>query len=317
MAKCLLPVASLCWGDLSPRGVRIWSWIFWLLSWPFLAGKRRVVRTNLRIAFPELAEGELEHLCQKNILHILGMGLDWLHFLKHPEDATARLDVSEEFRRECSQANPQGKYPSALYCTLHLGNWEVASRLSYVTGRPGAVVVARFKLDFLNDLARRLRTEGDDTEVIPAHGAAYGVMRALMKGRNVGILIDQNVSPRDGGIFRKFFGLPATASRLPAAIARHLQVPVYVASCIKDSSGRFHMEYESLEKDAWEYASDEELTGAIFAAYEQLIRRHPEQYLWSYTRWRYIPANAKSAELGKYPFYASQKKYECPEELLS
>ena len=282
-----------------------------------MGAKRRVVRANLRIAFPEMPEEEMRRICRENILHLLGMGLDWLHFLKHPEDATARLEVGEDFRRDCGRANPQGKYPTALFCTLHLGNWEVASRVSYVTGRPGAVVVAQFRLELINDLARRLRTGGDDTEVIPAHGAAYGVMRALMKGRNVGILIDQNVSPKDGGIFRKFFGLPATASRLPAAIARHLQVPVYVASCIKDADGRFHMEYESLEKDAWEYASDGELTGAIFAAYERLIRRHPEQYLWSYTRWRYIPANVKAADKGKYPFYARQKKYECPEELLS
>ncbi|MCQ2396723.1 MAG: lysophospholipid acyltransferase family protein, partial [Lentisphaeria bacterium] len=277
---------------------------------------RRVTSANLAVAFPEKSDAERRRIARASIMHLILLGFDWLHQLKHPHECTKNLEVSEEYRRDCSALNPNSRCQAALYCTLHLGNWEALSRISYVTGRAGAVVVARFKIDWLNQLSERLRTSGDGTKVIPAEGAARGVLRALLSGLNVGILIDQNVSPRKGGIFQNFFGLPATVSRHPAVIARKLQIPVYVCSCIRHDDGIFRTEYAMLEKNAWEFESDEALTAAIYRAYEELIKRHPEQYLWSYNRWRAIPANASDELAAKYPFYASRKKFDCPPNLL-
>ncbi len=317
IGKSLLPVIFFLWGDLSPRAVRLWAWIFWVLAWPFQWSDRRVIRQNLLVAFPEKSEWERRRIGRESQLHFIGTALDWLHTLKHPESAEERLEKTPEFVKNCTASNPSGKSPSAIYCTLHLGNWETASRISYLTGRPGAVVVARFKVEWFNDLAKRLRTDADDTTVIQRDGAARGVLQALDAGRNVGILIDQNVSPRQGGIYQNFFGLPATTSRLPAYAARKRQVPLYVVACIKRPDGAFFMDYCPMEKNAWEYDSDEALTAAVFRAYEELIRRHPEQYLWSYRRWRSIPANTPSTIVAKFPSYAVQKKYTCPEELFS
>jgi len=35
-----------------------------------------------------------------------------------------------------------------------------------------------------------------------------------------------------------------------------------------------------------------------------LIRAYPEQYIWCYKRWRYLPPQADEALQTKYPFYA-------------
>lgn len=310
--KAMLPVFEFLWGDLSPRGKRVWSWIFWVLSWPLLWEKRRVTNANLKVAFPEKSAAERSRIARESMLHLMGLGFDWIHQLKSPHEYTRTLEIPDDYRENCSALNPDSRCQAALYCTLHLGNWEAQSRVSYVTGRPGSVVVARFKVNWFNELSERLRTAGDDTKVIPAEGAARGVLRSLLSGLNVGILIDQNVSPNDGGVFQKFFGLPVSVSRLPAVIARKLQIPVYVCSCIRHPDGICRMEYALLERNAWEYESDDALTAAIYRAYEQLIRRHPEQYLWSYRRWRSIPANASESVASRFPYYATRKKYDCP-----
>ncbi len=309
---------AFLWGNLSPRGVVVWGWIFWFFSWPFLFGQRRNALANLSIAFPESDKTWRKRTMRRMFHHFLCSGLDWLHFLRHPEDVSGRLRVTPEFRDGCIDGVPGGPSRPVLFCTPHLGNWEMESHISLLTGgHPGAVVVARFTRGWLNFLAEWLRTGNSDTVTIPAKGAARGVLKALREGRHVGMLIDQNVSPRHGGIFVKFFGLPAATSPLPAALARRLKTPVRVVACLRDDdTGKFYMDYEPLPRESWEYPDDEELTSAILTAYEALIRRHPEQYLWIYHRWRYIPSNLPPEKRGKFPFYALDKKYPCPEDQL-
>lgn len=308
LGRALLPVLGFLLGDLSPRAARFWSRFIWVVTWPFLFRSRRIVKANLEIAFPGKSPEERRRIARAAFIHLFGLGLDWLHFLKYPNDSQTRIRNSEEFRRLHTEPNPESKYPSIIYCTPHLGNWELEAHISFLTGRPGSVVAAVFNVDWFNELAERLRTNDSDTQVIPAHGAARGVLRALVSGRNVGLLIDQNIPPRKGGVFEDFFGLPATTSRMPAMIARRLKVPIHIVACVKDEGdGLFTMVDEPLPGNAWEFASDEELTAEIMAAYERLISRYPEQYLWQYTRWRYIPEGVSPETAAKYPFYAKRK----------
>jgi chorismate mutase len=53
-----------------------------------------------------------------------------------------------------------------------------------------------------------------------------------------------------------------------------------------------------------EYDSDEALAQAMMSVLEDLIRQYPEQYVWLYKRWRYIPLDAPAEIAGKYPGYA-------------
>ena len=307
-------LASRLWGDLSPRAETRWAKILLFCASPFLRKQRKTALANLRIAFPRMDKRERRALARKMFLHFAVLGLDWLHFLRFPQHAVNRLHVPPEIRKACTISNPDSPCPSTLFCTPHLGNWELEAHIGYISGRPGAVVVARFHLDWLNKMAERLRSWDQQTRLIPAAGAALGVYRALKEGRNVGILIDQNVSPRHGGIFLKFFGLPAVTSPMPAAIARRLAVPVQVVSCIRLPDGTYTMEHAPLPKNAWEYASDEELTADILRAYETLIQNHPEQYLWFYPRWKYLPANVSPEGAAAFPPYAIPQRYPCPKE---
>ena len=41
---------------------------------------------------------------------------------------------------------------------------------------------------------------------------------------------------------------------------------------------------------------------------EDFIRRYPDQYVWLYKRFRYIPLDADEALAARYPFYAERVK---------
>jgi lauroyl/myristoyl acyltransferase len=84
---------------------------------------------------------------------------------------------------------------------------------------------------------------------------------------------------------------------------------------VKKADGNFALEIEALP-EAEKFSSPEELTAAIMKGYEMVIRRHPEQYLWLYPRWRYIPSNASEEYRKRFPFYARIRNYEAPDEII-
>lgn len=306
IGKLCLPIVQCLWGNLSTRWVRRWAKVFYVITWPFTAHTRKIVRSNLAIAFPDLNDKQINGLIPNNIQYIFELGLDWLHFLTYPTDINKRLIIPPEIDAFRKTRASDTSLPPALFCTLHLGNWELASHVSYLTGRKGAVVTARFTVEWFNELTAKMRTTETDTVLIPSQGAARGMLQSLKEGYDLGILIDQHVSPKRGGVFLNFFGLTVTTSLLPATIAIRHRMPVYLVACYKRPDGNFGIEMGQLPKSTVQYSSASELTQDILHGYEKLIRRHPEQYLWLYRYWRVCPANAPQDYFQRYPFYARQ-----------
>lgn len=299
----------LCFGRLSLAATRRTArWLAWLIT-PFIGGSRRVIETNLRIALPELSPDEIRVLRQKNIRHMIELGLDIIQFLQRPQAIADRMELPE-------MPPVVRKGEGIIFCLPHLGNWEAVINIYPHTGNPCAAVAASFSSEKLNRLLTRERTSSG-AELIPIVGAAFKVGKALRAGKHVGMLIDQNVSPKNGGYFINFFGLPAPTSKLPAVLARRNQVEIMTGACIKLPNGHFTLCLQPLPKPVAEYADEIELTRDILHANEQLIRRYPEQYVWLYKRWRYIPSNGSAALQQHYPFYATNKEYDCPAAVLA
>ena len=117
------------------------------------------------------------------------------------------------------------------------------------------------------------------------------------------MLVDQNTPLEEGGAYVSFFGLPATISRAPAVLARRLGLEVVAAACLRTESG-FRMVTVPLPMPVSAYADDQSLLQAIIAANEALVRAHPEHYVWTYRRWRYVPDDCQPDLRARYPFYA-------------
>jgi len=118
------------------------------------------------------------------------------------------------------------------------------------------------------------------------HGVRL-MLRALRDRQIVGLLPDQ-VPSRGEGVWAPFFGRPAFTMTLPARLARShdaLVLLLYAQRLPRGAGYRIHWEplNEALSGDALQDAA------RINRAMEQLILRCPEQYLWSYNRYK-VPA---------------------------
>jgi KDO2-lipid IV(A) lauroyltransferase len=131
-------------------------------------------------------------------------------------------------------------------------------------------------------------------KLVPADATGVRALhRALHDGAVGGILPDQDPG-RGSGIFVPYFGVAANTSVLPVRLASKLRLPVLFiwAERLPRAAG-FRIHIERAADDLGD-PDPERATTALNREVERLVRRLPEQYLWSYKRFRYRPPGEPS-----------------------
>lgn len=170
-----------------------------------------------------------------------------------------------------------------LYLTPHLGCFEIAGR--HLTRHGPLTAMFRPSRSPVLDAVIATARGMPNLHTVPTnrHGVREFV-RALKRGEAVGMLPDQ--VPREGdGLWLPFFGDYALTVTLPARLALQTGVAVILSAGERLPWGRgWRIHYLRLPDPLPQ--TPEALTLAINQAMETLIRRFPEQYLWSYNRYK-------------------------------
>lgn len=263
---------------------------------------RKLIIANLKIAFPEKDNREIRKIARASCTHVVLFSMEFFWFTNRHDKLSKRMYISEEQKElmaKCREIKT-----GLIWVVPHLGNWELGRIGISNAGFPMSVVARTMDNPHINSLINSSR-KADGSEVIPAKGAVKGIIKALKQGSIIATLVDQNTRARDGGIFVDFFGLPVSASRAPAMFGRKFNAQLAISGAIRKGY-EYEMIFEKLPKSANEYSSDEALIQEIMKLLENLVRKHPEQYLWMYERWRYIPENIDQGKRQCYPYYATE-----------
>lgn len=200
------------------------------------------------------------------------------------DTAVQRVVAHDEHVADAARA--EGK--SLLYLTPHLGCFEISARYM-AREHPMTVLYRPHRKAALAPLVESMRAT-PTMHTAPANlNGVRQLVRALRRGEAVGILPDQ-VPGQGEGIWAPFFGRPAFTMTLPGRLAMMDNVAVIAAACERLPRGQgWRLHLERLEGPP---PTDPAAQAAwINAAMERLIRRFPEQYLWSYNRYKQ-PAGA-------------------------
>ena len=171
-----------------------------------------------------------------------------------------------------------------LFLTPHLGCFEIAA--SYAALRlPLTVLYRPPKLAWLEPLMRSARTRGQGRIAPTSLAGVRRLLKALRSGEAVGVLPDQ-VPGFGEGAWAPFFGRMAYTMTLIGRLQKATGCAVILACSRRLPGGRgFRLEFEALAEDLDGLEGPARLNRAV----ERVIRRCPEQYLWSYNRFK-VPA---------------------------
>lgn len=168
-----------------------------------------------------------------------------------------------------------------LFLTPHIGCFEIAAL--YAARRlPITILYRPPKLAWLEPLLRAGRTGGLATLAPTNLTGVRRLLKALRGGEAVGLLPDQ-VPGTGEGAWAPFFGRPAFTMTLAGRLQRATDCVVLIAFARRLPAGRgFELTLESLDGDL----SGPDGTERLNAAVERVVRHCPEQYLWSYNRYK-------------------------------
>ncbi len=179
-----------------------------------------------------------------------------------------------------------------LFLTPHLGCFEISARYVAAQDIPLTVMFRPPRIPALAPLLDTARNTSG-VKAVPANlNGVREFVRALRRGESVGLLPDQ--APGEGdGVWAPFFGRMAYTVTLPGRLAAQTGVPVILVAGERLPRGRgWRVHFMRVPEPL---PADPQAQAALFnATMEQLIRRIPHQYLWSYNRYK-IPRGAPPA----------------------
>jgi KDO2-lipid IV(A) lauroyltransferase len=179
-----------------------------------------------------------------------------------------------------------------IFLTPHMGCFEITS-LYYAARHPITVLYRPPKLKWLQPLIDAGRVRGQVTLAPTDLSGVRALFKALRRGEAIGILPDQ-VPGQGEGVWADFFGRPAYTMTLVGRLAHSTDAAVVLAAAFRLPYGKgFELWLEPLPEGL--PAEPAAAARFINAAIESLVRRRPEQYLWSYNRYK-APKGVPSAE---------------------
>ncbi len=248
-----------------------------------LAAKRRnIAARNIALCFPELSAAEQEMLVRDNIestaiaLFETGMAWFWPHSRLRKLFNISGLEHIEA-------AEGQGVLLMAFhFTTLDIGGAFVCMSMSIdAMYRPHKNPV----YDYVQRKGRERHSAATD---VVTRDDVREMLRRLKAGRTIWYAPDQDYG-KGHSVFVPFFGIPAATVTATAKFARLGKAKVIPFAQYRRADGSG---YDVEIYPPWEdFPSGDETADAarINVTAEQLIRPHPEQYLWSHRRFKSRP----------------------------
>lgn len=266
---------------------RLASAVGWLLT-VLPNALRRHSAANIRLCLPELDAPAQRRLLNRSIVETCRTAFEAGPLWLWPE-ARIRPLMGEALDVEpVDTAVRAGR--GVILATPHLGSWEMAGHFCAL--RWGITNLYRPpRIPELDTLIRRGRERlGARMAATDARGIRR-LYQALAAGAVIGILPDQDPGD-DGGVFAPFFGVPANSMVLLGRLARKTGAAVFFGFCerLPGTQGyRFHF---LPAPDGIADPDPAVAAAAMNRGVEACVRRCPEQYQWSYRRFRTRPSGA-------------------------
>jgi KDO2-lipid IV(A) lauroyltransferase len=183
---------------------------------------------------------------------------------------------------EAARADGRG----LLFMTPHLGCFEITCR--YIARHvPMTILFKPSRIAAVDQLLREARNRSTVCAVPADLAGVRALLRCLRRGEAVGLLPDQ-VPTEGGGQLAEFFGQPALTMTLPEGLVRRAQPRVlFAVGERRVTDGVWQLHFLDHQGEC--------TPAAINRAMEGLIRRWPDQYLWSYNRFRGAPPAGEAA----------------------
>lgn len=268
--------AALPYGLVARLGEALGSLLY------LIPGRRRhIVRTNLRLCFPEQSIAERDHLARTSFQHVirsyLERGTQWYgsaRALSRLVQVDSAIDLQDRYEQP------------TIFLGFHFAAIE-ATCLYYSILHPMASLYTPMSDEVTNAISKGQRSRFG-TEMIPRHGSARDILKVLKSGKPVMLAADMDFGLRDS-VFVPFFGIEACTLTAVSRLAQlsGARVVPFVSEVLPDYRGYKLQIHPALAGFPSGDVRADALTMNQFL--EARIRETPDQYYWVHRRFKRRP----------------------------
>ncbi|MCM8780185.1 MAG: lysophospholipid acyltransferase family protein [Candidatus Omnitrophica bacterium] len=248
---------------------------------------RDIAYKNLRIALAREKSPQVLRAILKKNFQGFAQNFAELLCLGRINKAYVEKYLVIEGRQHIEAAFKRGK--GVIFSGVHEGNWELSNASISLLGYPFSIIAETQRNKLLNALLDKYR-RAKGYGVIPANSRLRSIIHCLKFNQGVGVVMDHGALQE--GVLVEFFNrlayTPTGALRLAIKYDAAL-----LLGYVYRLNGPYHKlvimppftlsRSPDLEKDL--YLNLRKINSQI----EDFIKAHPEEYLWSYKRWKNSP----------------------------
>lgn len=285
---CFVKFCSFISSFFSRRVLRLsGSWLGFLW-YDVFAFRKKIIQSNLEIAFPEWTAEKRNQVGRESVYQ-LGYNFGEFFLIPNLNSQWVQENVVFEGWENVEKAKAAGK--GMLLLTLHLGNGDLATNTIAMRGLDLYLITKRFKTAWFDKLWFSVRG-AQGVKYIDAHSPnnAFEILKALKKNAGVVFVLDQYMG-KPFGVASKFFGKSTGTAYGLALFAQKTKAPVLPIYTFEGPDNKLHVVVDPALDTASLVTEDKDetiskLTQSFNDKLEEIVRAHPEQWMWVHRRWK-------------------------------
>ncbi|MGB6154079.1 MAG: lysophospholipid acyltransferase family protein [Pricia sp.] len=245
--------------------------------------RKKVVRNNLKLVFPEKSETErrkietdfYRHMCDMFLEMVKTMNLSKSEVKKRY--AVQNIEVLQEIEKE----------KSVLIVCSHYANWEWNVSINNYVEAKGYAVYQKVGNPYFDRWIRKVRARWNTT-LITSQDTVKTVVRNKRDGivGIFGMVSDQSPQFHRAQYWTEFMGIKVPVINGAETMARKMDLAVVFLKVSKVKRGYYKAELIPITT-AGSSTKKNEITDRFLRLAEQQIREKPEHYLWTHKRWKH------------------------------
>jgi len=246
-----------------------------------------IINANLKLAFnnslPKSKRDEIGIDVFYNLLQTI------IGIIKREKMTREEILKDIEFKNSHILKKAIKENRKVIFITGHYSNWELLSVGVALEFNIKLVAVGRRLDSKLMDKLLKKNRELHGVEMVYRKGAIKNLIKALRDGKFVGLLVDQHLGEKQGGVVVDFFGHRVFHSPAASILARNLDALIIPTFISTDDYKKYQITfYKPLDivKSKDKSGDILKITQAQALATQKVIEKNPNQWFWVHKRWK-------------------------------
>ncbi|MCL5128320.1 MULTISPECIES: lysophospholipid acyltransferase family protein [unclassified Algibacter] len=256
----------------------------YVLIYYIIGYRKKVVASNLRLAFPDKSDRELAVIQKKFYHHLCDMILEAIKSITISEAEIKKRYVFTNLE-EIYKLEKENK--SIILLMGHYASWEWIFILQAHVNHKGYAVYKQLSNKYFDALVKRIRAKYN-SHLITTKETVPTLLRAKLNKELTlnGFVFDQSPKANKAIHWQNFMGVKAPVHVGAEVLAKRLDMATLFLKVKKVKRGYYEATFMDIIKNTKDL-KDFVIIDAALKRVEEQIYEAPEYYLWTHKRWKH------------------------------